>query len=308
MNKVMVKKGVYILVLVLLLIPLVTAQPGIVITSPQEGEAIASSQVPVIFTVQNSETYSEPIHVHFTLDTEAPRMHFSLEPYVLDNIAPGSHVLLAELVNANHVSLPNPEARAFVSFTTTSTALPMTTPEVPSDGVSPPSPHALPPSTLPIGQVYEAMTPSGENTCTNGVQDAGEEGVDCGITVCGVPCATQTQLPVEQVSGVPVGEAGGYMSRVLTAVKGSLTSMLLLLLAVGAIIGAYFGYTKLYQGHYVAVPEEVQFNAQLYAYIKECVEKGFPKDAIYTKLKQLNFKEGDLDYHFSLAQEKQKAK
>ncbi len=290
----MKKTGAYLLLLVLL--PIVGAQPGLTILSPTEGETIPGDTITVTFNTQDIESSLEPVHLHLTLDGEAPRMHFSLEPYTFTNVAPGSHVLLAEIVNANHVPLPNPEAHTFVSFATSSVeSVPQT---VPSETV---------PETwsVPIGQVYEAVSET--NTCTNGVQDSGEEGVDCGIT-CGVPCPTIAAQPEEITTSpeVPIGEAGGYTQRIMFAVKGSLTSIFILLLAAGAIVGAYFGYTKLYQGHYMGVPEEVQFNAQLYAYIKECTEKGFSREAVYNKLRQLNFKDKDLDYHFSLIEEKSK--
>ncbi|MBI4441281.1 Ig-like domain-containing protein [Candidatus Woesearchaeota archaeon] len=275
------KKGVVFLVF-LLALPLVFAQPSVIISSPQDGQTVAPGNIPVSFSVTGYETYPSPLHLHFTLDTEAPRMYFSFDPYVLSNVGAGTHTLLVELVDATHKPLPNPQAHAFVSFTAGEQAA-QVTPEQPTTGA---------PSSLPVGQVYEAFG----NPCANGMQDAGEEGIDCGFSACGVPCYQAAQ-PVAQE--VPVGKAGGYMETIVTFAKGSAIYLLIFLLAAGAMVGGYFGYSKLVQGHYAEVPPEVTYNSQLANYIQQCTAQGFPRKAIYDKLKGLGFSEKDLDYHFS---------
>lgn len=171
-----------------------------------------------------------------------------------------------------------------------------------------------------------AQTP--EELCANGLQDSGEEGIDCGIVACGIPCynpeqpiqeTVPEQTPLEQPSEqqalqqeespiAPVGYAGGYQE-VFAIVKSYAGTFLLLMIIAGVLVGLYVGYPKLYQGHYAETPPQVTFNAQLYTYIKECREKGFPREMIYTKLKELQrFNDDDLQYHLSLAEERLQAK
>lgn len=323
----MKKSGFLPLVVIMLLLPLIFAQspPTIKILSPHAGELILDgAQVHVAFTVQNYESSPEPIHIHFTLDKNPPKMHFNFDPFVLEKLVHGDHILDAQLVNAKHVPLANPEAHAVVRFSVgqkgveisekpfsdsqsrtpssqsqipdqtsqksivesqTSDSRPPTIDHRPQTTDYPPSIPDLKPQTsdqrpqildsqpqtidqqsaVPIGQVYQAVTPS--------VKDSS--------------------------SAVPVGKAAGFLQQIGGVVKSYFSYVLLLFLAASVIVGGYYGYVKLVQGHFAEIPPSVQYNQQLYNYIRQCTSQGFPKQAIYNKLKGLGFSDTDLTYHFS---------
>jgi len=262
------KKSLMWAVFFILLLPLVFAQPPptIQILSPPQGELIRDgAPINVVFSVQNYESSPEPIHIHFTIDKNLPKMHFNFEPFVLEKVAYGDHVLDAQLVNVKHFPLANSEAHAVVRFSVGQMEVEI--PEKPSEQPSTPS-------SQPVPTNHEAQT-----------------------------TAQQTAVPVGQVyqavSPAPVGKAAGFMQQVIAVGKGSTTYILLLLLAASVIVGGYYGYTKLVQGHFAEIPPSVQYNQQLYDYIKQCTQKRFPKQAIYNKLRGLGFNDSDLTYHFS---------
>jgi len=274
------KKSGAVSILFILLIPLAFSQlsPTIKIISPQQGELLRDGVVNIVFSVQNYEYSPESIHIHFTLDKNLPKMHFNFDPFVLENIAYGGHVLDVQLVNAKHFPLLNPEAHAVVRFSVGQEGIspvePLASSSQPLTPVTPGPSPPTPDKSVPIGQVYQAVS-------------------------------SAKDIP----SAVPLGKASDFLQQILAVGKGSITYIFLLFLAGSVIVGGYYGYAKLVQGHFAEVPSTVQYNQQLYDYIRKCMIQGFQKQAIYNKLKSLKFREDDLTYHFSkVEQELPKAK
>ncbi len=263
------KKSGWLSIFLVLLLPFVFAQlpPTIKIISPQEGELLRDGVVNVVFSVQNYESSPESIHIHFTLDKNPPKMHFNFEPFVLANIAYGDHVLDAQLVSAKHFPLANPEAHAVVRFSVGQKSLK-------SEVGSQKTPDHEPQTSIPRPPTTDQGPPT---------------------TDLGVPVGQVYQA----VAPAPVGKAAGFLQQVIAVGKGSVTYILLLFLAGSVIVGGYYGYTKLVQGHFAEIPPRVQYNQELYDYIRQCTTQGFSKQAIYNKLKGLGFSDTDLTYHFS---------
>ncbi|HEY9899871.1 MAG TPA: hypothetical protein V6D00_11865 [Pantanalinema sp.] len=91
--------------------------PSLKITAPKEGEVLAGSDVSVTFDLSNYEVAPAAQHVHLILDNEPYLpVYDASKPFVLKNLAPGSHTLRAFPSRAWHESIKNPEAFAFVNF------------------------------------------------------------------------------------------------------------------------------------------------------------------------------------------------
>lgn len=91
--------------------------PSLKISSPKEGEVLATGDVAVTFDLQNYEVAPSAQHVHLILDNEPYQpVYDASKPFVLKNLAPGSHTLRAFPSRAWHESIKNPEAFAFVNF------------------------------------------------------------------------------------------------------------------------------------------------------------------------------------------------
>ena len=235
--------------------------PTVQVTSPTDNQVLSAGDIPVSFIVTNYQNSPTPLHLHFTLDQEAPRTHFNFNPYILTNVGPGTHALIVELADSSYKPLSNPEARQKITFSVGEQNAPsqVEQPQIQQQPVQQQQGEQQP--SVPIGQVYSSFS-------------------------------TQAAS----------GKLGGFISGFANTFMGSawkvLTYLFMLLLAASLIVGGYYGYNKLVQGHYAEVPADIKYNLTVYNYIKQCISRGFQRDAIYAKLKQLGFSEKDLNYHF----------
>ncbi|MEA3411030.1 MAG: PQQ-dependent sugar dehydrogenase [Pseudomonadota bacterium] len=87
--------------------------PTIAITSPEEGETVSGPSLSINYTVAGPFD-----HIHFTMDGAPAIMEFNpTGVFTFEGVSEGDHVITAELVNANHVELDNPEAADSVAVT-----------------------------------------------------------------------------------------------------------------------------------------------------------------------------------------------
>jgi hypothetical protein len=91
------------------------------IVSPQMGETVEGPSVAIAFDLQNYEVYFDSTtgkgqHIHVILDNEAYIPHYSIEPYVFENLEPGTHTVRAFPSREWHESVKDPDAFAMVTF------------------------------------------------------------------------------------------------------------------------------------------------------------------------------------------------
>lgn len=95
------------------------AVPTLTITSPTNGASIPSSDVDVVFNVQNFVVGNPGAgidgHLHYFLDGNGPTMVYDTNPISLTGLAAGSHTFDLELVDNNHQPLADP-VTASVTF------------------------------------------------------------------------------------------------------------------------------------------------------------------------------------------------
>jgi hypothetical protein len=104
--------------------------PNLTISSPTSKQQVIGNSVTVKLAVSNFnltdyKTHSRAVtgqgHVHLWLDqtnpTPASAVKVFTDSYTFENVKPGSHVLIAELVNNNHTSLVPPVTNK-IEFTT----------------------------------------------------------------------------------------------------------------------------------------------------------------------------------------------
>lgn len=104
--------------------------PLVSIASPTPGQTVTGSKVPVSLAVVNFalvDYRTHPLlvpgqgHVHLWLDqtdlSKISAVKATSNTYTFENVKPGNHTLVAELVNNDHSSLQPPVTTA-VSFTT----------------------------------------------------------------------------------------------------------------------------------------------------------------------------------------------
>ncbi|HEY0607487.1 MAG TPA: hypothetical protein VGD58_31505 [Herpetosiphonaceae bacterium] len=122
---------VFVAVLLLLISPYASAaqsSPELVVSTPAEGATIAGTDVAVAFQVTGvnlvpsgvplTEAGKRPDanrpgegHLHFMLDLLPIVVWEHTEPYTFNNITPGEHQLMVELVNNDHSPLSPPVVR-----------------------------------------------------------------------------------------------------------------------------------------------------------------------------------------------------
>jgi hypothetical protein len=102
-----------------------SAQPGLTVSSPEDGETINDTSVTITFeatefsivpsTVPLDQAGQRPEanregegHVHFMLDLMPIIVWESTEPYTITDVPPGEHTLMVELVNNDHSPLSPP--------------------------------------------------------------------------------------------------------------------------------------------------------------------------------------------------------
>lgn len=106
------------------------AYPSLAITSPGQNQNVISDKVTVSLSAPNLKltdfkTYVKPTygqgHIHLWLDqstpTKASAIKITTPTYTFENVKPGNHILVAELVANDHSSL-NPKMVTSVSFKT----------------------------------------------------------------------------------------------------------------------------------------------------------------------------------------------
>jgi len=91
------------------------------INSPEGGETVPGPDVEVIFTLENYNVFFDSTtkkgqHIHFILDNQPYVPHFKTEPYLLKNVAPGTHTIRAFPSRAWHESIKDPTAFSMVTF------------------------------------------------------------------------------------------------------------------------------------------------------------------------------------------------
>ncbi|HLC99802.1 MAG TPA: hypothetical protein VJC11_02465 [Patescibacteria group bacterium] len=110
-----------------------TGDPILTIVSPGEGEQISGDQVDVMMTAgnfvvvdffENTANKAGEGHAHFwlddaTLSKDSAVMHTDTTlPYSFFDVQPGTHTLVAEIVQNDHTSL-NPAIKKTITFSTT---------------------------------------------------------------------------------------------------------------------------------------------------------------------------------------------
>jgi len=118
--------------------PVAAAGPSLTVTTPKNGELIPGSAVTVTFaaadfkivptTVPVSEAGKHPEankagegHVHLILDLQPLIVWEKTDPYIFNNVPPGEHQLMVELVNNDHSSL-SPRVMQIIQFRSGSSA------------------------------------------------------------------------------------------------------------------------------------------------------------------------------------------
>ncbi len=107
--------------------PAQAQQPSVEILEPQNRATIASPVVVISFQISGAfelhppgEPADEEGHIHFMVDGGLPELYVSDQPRSL-TFTPGSHDVIVELVQNNHMSL-DPRVMDQVSFTVTLTS------------------------------------------------------------------------------------------------------------------------------------------------------------------------------------------
>ena len=154
-----------LLVVWLALSPAATAAPQLQITSPTVGESVSGSAVRVSFQVSGVRLRPPPVkvseagehpeqnspeagHLHMMLDLSPVVMWASQEPYTFEDVPPGEHQLMVEVVNNDHSPFSPPVVRE-VRFTV------VAPPEVQGarEEAGLPQPAAIPSTGEPTGSV-----------------------------------------------------------------------------------------------------------------------------------------------------------
>ncbi len=102
-----------------------STNPEIAITSPANNAVIMGGDVTIElsvsnFTVGNPGTGADG-HIHYTVDGGSVVMKYDTNPIVLTGLSMGSHAVIVELVDNDHLSF-DPQITATVNFTTTETS------------------------------------------------------------------------------------------------------------------------------------------------------------------------------------------
>ena len=122
-----------LLIIWLALSPAATAAPQLQITSPTAGESVSGSAVRVSFQASGVRLRPPPVevreagkhpeqnspeegHLHMMLDLNPVVMWASQEPYTFEDVPPGEHQLMVEVVNNDHAPFSPPVVRE-VRFT-----------------------------------------------------------------------------------------------------------------------------------------------------------------------------------------------
>jgi hypothetical protein len=122
--------------------PAAAAGPALTVTAPKEGQVLEGNRVTVEFSATDFEIVSSSVpvsefgkrpdanrigegHVHIMLDAQPLVVWFSADPYTFENISPGEHQLMVELVNNDHSSLA-PKVMQLIRFRLGPSMLPQT--------------------------------------------------------------------------------------------------------------------------------------------------------------------------------------
>ncbi len=118
------------------------AGPVLTVLTPADGQVIEGDTVTVVFQASNfnivpstiplSEAGMHPEvnrpgqgHVHLMLDLGPLVVWYKADPYTFNNVAPGQHQLMVELVNNDHSSL-SPRVMQMIQFQFAGPGLPVT--------------------------------------------------------------------------------------------------------------------------------------------------------------------------------------
>jgi len=89
------------------------------ITEPTEDQVIQETDVTVKFKIENWKLYKEGDHgqhLHLILDNEPYQAHYSTDPFVFKNVAPGPHVIRGFPSRPWHESVKQDPAFSMVQF------------------------------------------------------------------------------------------------------------------------------------------------------------------------------------------------
>jgi hypothetical protein len=91
------------------------------ITDPTDGMVVPGPDVTVKFTIENWKLYKDEAtqhgqHIHFILDNEPYIAHYSTDPFVFKNVAPGPHVIRAFPSRPWHESVKQDTAFSMVQI------------------------------------------------------------------------------------------------------------------------------------------------------------------------------------------------
>jgi Family of unknown function (DUF6130) len=134
--------GIVLVVLFSSIQPAAAAGPALTVMAPENGAVVEGPKVTVQFkaadfkivpsSVPVSEFGKRPDanrpgegHVHFALDAQPLVVWFSADAYTFQDVAPGQHQLMVELVNNDHSSL-TPQVMQMIHFQVGPRALPTT--------------------------------------------------------------------------------------------------------------------------------------------------------------------------------------
>lgn len=163
-------------------ISLTSAQaPALRIVSPANGETLYTDQVKVAVTAfhhqledfrQHAQVMAGQGHIHVWLDTDPadPKLAYKMingEPAVFDNVSPGTHQLMVQLVGNDHKPI-TPEVKQVIHFQTaaksdhkaaTHAAIPVAAPASPAPAASVPS-SAASAVPAPVAKSYQVSIQS----------------------------------------------------------------------------------------------------------------------------------------------------
>jgi hypothetical protein len=91
------------------------------ISEPTDGQVVPGPDVTVKFTIENWKLYKDEAtqhgqHIHFILDNEPYIAHYSTDPFVFKNVAPGPHAIRAFPSRPWHESVKQETAFSMVQF------------------------------------------------------------------------------------------------------------------------------------------------------------------------------------------------
>lgn len=141
-----------------------------------------------------------------------------------------------------------------------------------------------PSTSLPSEQIQEQLPPAAEQITQ---QDSQVPTLPETAQQAPLSSSTSDEMPGE--TSLPLGKATAYgIGDVFIVVGKYIVSVILLL---GLVAGAYYGYTV------ATTKNEVAFNPELLNYIKMCQAKAIKKEQMLYKLQEAGYTKEEIDFH-----------